>query len=164
MQINYSLVLPRDALTVPIVRRLCRGAMLELGVCVADINDVSLAVTEACANVIDHASKGREEEYEVTVAISEEQCDVRIVDTGGGFTEEDLLAARAKGIQGERGRGIQLMEALVDIARFESKPEDGTIVHLQKRLELEDDSLFRQLSDRVLGDLTRGARRDGQPG
>ena len=150
MQINYSLVLPRDALTVPIVRRLCRGAMLELGVSVADINDVSLAVTEACANVIEHSSQEENDEYEIVIAISEEHCDVRIIDTGHGFTESDLMAARARGVDGERGRGITLMEALMDIARFESKLEEGTVVHLQKRLTLENDSLFRQLADRVL--------------
>jgi anti-sigma regulatory factor (Ser/Thr protein kinase) len=38
------------------------------------------------------------------------------------------------------GRGIALMEQLMDQTQFESPPESGTVVHLQKRLNLTDDS------------------------
>lgn len=39
-----------------------------------------------------------------------------------------------------RGRGIALMRRLVDRIQFESRPEKGTIVHLQKRLDLAETS------------------------
>lgn len=149
MEINYSLSLPRDALTVPVVRRLVRGAMVELGVIGQDISDVSLAVTEACANVIEHSSD-EEDAYRIEITVSEERCDIRIIDTGRGFDaaqlgDEDL----AEDLTAERGRGIRMMRALVDSATFSSEPEQGTVVHLEKSLMLEDDSLFRQLAERL---------------
>lgn len=149
MEINYSLTLPRDALTVPVVRRLVRGAMVELGVLPHDISDVSLAVTEACANVIQHSAEG-EDAYRVEITISEERCHIRIIDTGRGFDADSLEQAKlADDLTSERGRGIRMMQALVDTADFDSEPERGTVVHLEKALRLEDDSLFRQLAERL---------------
>jgi serine/threonine-protein kinase RsbW len=148
MEINYSLVLPRDALTVPVVRRLVRGAMVELGVRAEDISDVSLAVTEACANVIEHSS-AEEDEYRVEISVSEVRCDIRIIDTGRGFDAEELDRATLGDLEAERGRGIRMMQALVDSAEFISEPESGTVVHLTKHLELEDDSMFRRLTQRL---------------
>lgn len=149
MEINYSLTLPRDALTVPVVRRLVRVAMVELGVTPQDISDVSLAVTEACANVIEHSSQ-EEDEYRVEISVSEERCDIRIIDTGRGFDSQMLdRSTLTDDLASERGRGIRMMHALVDTAEFRSQPEQGTIVHLHKALTLEDDSLLRQLSARL---------------
>ncbi len=39
----------------------------------------------------------------------------------------------------EGGRGVGLMRALVDRIEFISKPEAGTVVHLEKTLHLDDD-------------------------
>ena len=51
MEIRYSLRLPRDVVTVPLVRTICRDAMNRLGVTPDCQGDVALALTEACANV-----------------------------------------------------------------------------------------------------------------
>ena len=45
----------------------------------------------------------------------------------------------------DSGRGIVLMRLMADRIAFESRPEDGTIVHLQKRLELEENALLAAL-------------------
>lgn len=151
MEINYALTLPRDALTVPVVRRLVRGAMVELGVAAQDISDVSLAVTEACANVIEHSSQD-EDEYRVEISVSERRCHIRIIDAGRGFDSASLdRSSLSDDLVSERGRGIRMMHALVDTAEFRSQPEEGTIVHLYKSLSLEDDSLLRKLSARLSG-------------
>jgi serine/threonine-protein kinase RsbW len=151
MQIEYSLTLPRDALTVPVVRRLVKAAMVELGVVPQDISDVALAVTEACANVIEHSSD-TEDEYRIEIVVSDRSCDIRIIDTGRGFDAASLDGSSLHGdLQAERGRGIRMMRALVDSAVFASRPEEGTVVHLEKALTLEDDSLLRQLAQRLSG-------------
>ena len=147
MQVKYSLYLPRDAMTVPVARRLCRGAMEELGITRACVHDVALAVTEACANVIEHSSD-IDDEYEITVVINEDMCEIQVTDTGRGFDHESLGGAMTD-VSAERGRGIALMRALVDNVSFESKPQTGTIVHLVKRLELEDRSPLRKLPPRT---------------
>lgn len=155
VQVKFSLYLPRDAQTVPVARRLCRGAMEELGVARASVHDVALAVTEACANVIEHSSD-IEDEYMISVTVNETECEIQVTDTGRGFDYEALSEAMTD-TSAERGRGISLMRALVDNVRFESRPQAGTIVHLVKALELEEHSPMRQLPPR------RGALVDGKP-
>src|SRR3712207_7978431 len=49
----------------------------------------TLAVTEACANVIEHSSDV-DDEYEVGVSIHEDICEIQVTDTGRGFDHESL--------------------------------------------------------------------------
>lgn len=144
MVITFSLSLPRDELSVPVVRRLCRKALGDLGVSTACVGDIELAVTEACTNVLKHA-QGAETSYDVAIAVHDAECDIRVIDSGAGFdysakgTEEALAGDEA-------GRGILLMRSVVDNVHFASIPEQGTIVHLHKHLDLTDGSILKQLT------------------
>ena len=143
MEIRYSLRLPRDVVTVPLVRTICRDAMHRLGVTPECQSDVALALTEACANVVQHAG-GDESGYEVQVEFTGGICHIRVVDQGRGIDVRD--SSRTETIlDQDSGRGIVLMRLLVDRIAFESRPEDGTIVHLQKRLELEENAILAAL-------------------
>lgn len=132
IEVNLSLCLPRDTKTVPLVRHLVGATLEEFGVEEACRADVELAVTEACANVLDHSQI--DDQYEVQVAVSLDRCEIRVIDTGHGFDFESLRDD--EDVARPRGRGVQLMRALMDRIHFESRPERGTIVHLVKRLEL----------------------------
>jgi serine/threonine-protein kinase RsbW len=144
VEIRYSLRLPRDVVTVPLVRTICRDAMNRLGVTADCQGDVALALTEACANVVRHAS-GQKNEYEVLVEFAGGDCHIRVVDNGVGIGLADTGRTEMV-LDDDRGRGIVLMRLLVDQIQFESRPEDGTIVHLQKRLELTDGALLAELN------------------
>ncbi len=142
MEIVYTLRLPRDTATVPLVRTICRDAMTRLGVSSSCRSDVALALTEACANVIRHAAGVTE--YEVTVALGPNACHIRVIDTGQGMDAREL--GQMPDPDYDHGRGIALMYLLVDRIDFDSRPEEGTVVHLEKNLELEEGSLLRSLA------------------
>lgn len=133
MEITFQLRLPRDAATVPLVRTICRDAMTRLGVTEDCVADVALALTEACANVVTHA--GGDDEYRVAVQFEPEWCHIRVIDMGPGIAGVDQRRVMP-GDEEFRGRGIALMKLLVDRINFDSRPEAGTVVHLQKRLDL----------------------------
>ena len=144
MEITLSLALPRDELSVPVVRRVLTSAMEVLGVADEVISDVEVALTEAATNVLKHAGAG--EEYVVSAGIDGDHCVIEIVDRGNGF--DGSAAGHADAEPGaEQGRGIQLMRALVDKVSFESRETEGTVVHLEKRLEWDEGSVIRRLSD-----------------
>lgn len=134
MDINLALVLPRDVSTLPLVRHLCKHCLWEIGVSRQCASDVELAVTEACTNVVKHSSG--DDCYEVKVAITDTDCQIRVIDTGHGF-DGGSLGQEDAALTAESGRGIQLMRALVDNIKFVSEPEQGTIVHLVKALEFD---------------------------
>ena len=47
------------------------------------ISDVEIAITEACANVIDHATDT--DSFEVQVEVAADRCSITVLDHGTGF-------------------------------------------------------------------------------
>lgn len=136
VQLMLTLSLPRDELSIPVARHVCSTALTDVGAEASDVDDIEVAVTEACTNVLDHSGPG--DDYEVTFEVNSEACVIRVVDAGHGFDSTSL--GYDTDLSSERGRGIQLMRALVDKVHFASKDEKGTIVHLEKRLQFRDGS------------------------
>lgn len=134
-----SLGLPGEALSIPVIRRVLGDALGTLGVAEACVDDIQVAVSEACTNVLDHTGPG--DAYEVVAAIDGMRCVLKIVDRGAGFDADDLVDPP---LEAEHGRGIQLMRALVDDVFFESAPEEGTVVYLQKDLSWREDAPLAQ--------------------
>jgi serine/threonine-protein kinase RsbW len=138
MELVYALCLPREEASVPFVRHLCKSTLGDLGVSRACSDDIELAVTEACSNVLRHA--GGQGEYEVVIRIDGAVCTIEVRDKGDGFDHEKKTTDWLVTIP-ESGRGIHLMKALVDELKFASLQE-GTAVTLTKSLELEPSSLL----------------------
>jgi serine/threonine-protein kinase RsbW len=139
MEIALALNLPRDELSVPVARRIVDASMRTVGVRDACVDDVSLALTEACTNVLRHSGPG--DEYEVSLRLADDVCSIEVRDVGRGF-DFDTLDSGGADTEDERGRGVQLMRLLVDRVHFESKPEAGSVVHLEKQLDYTDGSLL----------------------
>lgn len=143
MELRLTLCLPRDELSIPVVRRTMRGALEALGVPTSQAHDIQIAVTEACTNVLDHVEDG--DEYTMTCMVSEDVAAIEVVDTGRGFDSESLGHADADH-SAEEGRGIQLIRALVDKVHFSHQPERGSIVRFEKRLDLPADAPAKLLA------------------
>ena len=143
LELNLSLCLPTDELSVPVVRHICTYALSEVGVDETCQSDISIALTEACTNVLDHATQDGEA-YEVHIEIDDERCTIRVKDAGIGFDVEARNLEPRADITAESGRGLDLIKALVDRVKFISKPEEGVIVHLEKELEFDEDHPVRK--------------------
>jgi serine/threonine-protein kinase RsbW len=144
--VSLALRLPRDAMSVPVIRHLVRYALSEVGVVDDVSHDIELALTEACANVLRHAGPG--DSYDVTVTIGPDDCEIRVVDIGHGFDHVSVMETADLGtpdLNAERGRGLGLMHALVDEVELRSEPEAGTLVCLVKRLEFDEKAAARRV-------------------
>jgi serine/threonine-protein kinase RsbW len=131
LNVQFSVRLPTDAKSVPLVRGLLRQALTYLGVTPEGIDEIALALTEACANVVQHA--GEHEEYQVDVVIDDRVCRISVLDDGSGF---DVAAARTDAPRSplDGGRGLILMDALVDRLDFVQDEDGRHRVTLEKRL------------------------------
>jgi anti-sigma regulatory factor (Ser/Thr protein kinase) len=132
VNISFSVRLPVDAQSVPLARGLLRQALEHLGVVQSGIEEIVLALTEACANVVEHA--GEHDEYQVDVAIDDHMCRISVLDHGEGF---DPTATPTPITPLDGGRGLILMRALVDRLQFENFEDGRHGVILEKRLEVE---------------------------
>jgi serine/threonine-protein kinase RsbW len=146
---KFSLVLPREPLSIPVIRRVLGDALHGLGVSHGCAADILVAVSEACTNAVRHADTVTR--YEVIAGIDEDFCVIKVVDAGRGF---DVSVQAAPPSDSESGRGIKLMRSLVDDVSFESGPGVGTVVYLQKRLTWSNEGPMRALER----ELVPGAR------
>jgi serine/threonine-protein kinase RsbW len=82
----------------------------------------------------------------VTVAVGPDLCELRVVDVGHGFDHATVQSdSRTHDLDAERGRGLRLMHALVDHIELTSAPEEGTLVHLVKKLAFDDSAPARRV-------------------
>lgn len=149
MKITYSLELPAEAQTVPVVRGLVRSSMTELGIDVTCVDDLALALTEACANVVAHAVADGAQDgsggYRVEISFDRLVCQIEVTDRGGGFDASGLEVGMPEWEE-ERGRGLAIIEALMDGVAYSSEPGKGTVVTFEKRLVLTPSSKLRPLT------------------
>jgi serine/threonine-protein kinase RsbW len=139
MELSLALTLPRDEQTVPVARHIVRNAMEQVGVEETCIYDVELALSEACTNVLLHSGPG--DQFIVRLDLEDRLGVIRVVDVGHGF-DSARLDSEDPASEAERGRGLGLMQAMVDRVDFTSRPEAGTIVTLEKVLTVRDEGLL----------------------
>jgi serine/threonine-protein kinase RsbW len=140
VEATIALRLPRDAASVPLIRRMFDAALRSLGVETTVRGDIELMLSEACSNVIKHA--GPSDEYIVSAGVYDELCVIRVLDTGRGFDPDQVREAKPGS---EDGRGLQIMRALADDVRFSNRHEHGSVVCLEKRLRFAPGTAGSQL-------------------
>ncbi|MFI0895230.1 ATP-binding protein [Streptomyces sp. NPDC020983] len=160
MSIWWSLHLRREAASVPLARKLLLGTMETAGVDPDISFDLSVALSEACANAVEHA--GTATGYSVTAHIDGDCCRIEVADSGPTTSRDRTtvfehapeldrkpdwvmhpnrpLPHRAQ--YAEHGRGLIMIEALVDHVRFHDRPGAGTAVSFDKVLKWRDDALL----------------------
>ena len=146
MKLDVAVCLPQESESVGVIRRVITGALSTFGVTEASVDDVALALSEACTNVVDHAAD--DDEYEVRVLMVDDLLTISVKNTSG---EVDAASLEGK-LPDETsvdGRGVAIMRALMDRVDFMSERESGTIVRLQKRLEADPDGPLARLSGRI---------------
>ena len=138
MELSLSLTLPRDKQTVPVARHIVRNAMEQVGVEETCVDDVELALSEACTNVLLHSGPG--DQFVVRLDLEDRLGVLRIIDLGHGFDSAEVQATDDL-VEAEQGRGLGVMQAVVDRVDLTSRPEAGTIVAFEKALTYADDAL-----------------------
>ncbi|WP_392965400.1 ATP-binding protein [Streptomyces sp. LN245] len=141
MSIWWSLHLRREAASVPLARRLLLGTMESAGVDPDISYDLSVALTEACANAVEHGGddvRGSScEAYRVTAYLDGDQCRIEVADFGPGFPAGNARALlRQAGEDAEHGRGLCLIRELADHVHIGNRPgRGGAVVSFDKILK-----------------------------
>ena len=143
MSIWWSLHLRCEAASVPLARRLLLGTMETAGVDPDISYELSLALSEACANAVEHAgSTDSSEAYRVTAYLDGEKCRIEVTDAGPGFPPGGRRTpARAAHPEAEHGRGLCLIQELADHVHIRNKPgRGGAVVSFDKLLKWRKDA------------------------
>jgi serine/threonine-protein kinase RsbW len=148
MSVWWSLLLRREAASVPLARRLLVGAMETAGVDPDISFDLSLALSEACANAVEHGGYEQSGEtpgaYRVTAYLDGEKCRIEVADSGPGFPARRVVRrpSPAAATLSENGRGLCLIEQLADHVHFRNRPGHGAVVSFDKVLKGREGALL----------------------
>jgi serine/threonine-protein kinase RsbW len=103
LSIHVVLRLPRHPRTVAFVRDFARDALVLVAALDREIRDISIALSEACANAVEHATGASE--YEVTLDVNVDRFTAMVTDQGQGLDDATLSATMPEPSQA-RGRGL----------------------------------------------------------
>ncbi len=134
---TVHLQLPSRPEYLLVARLATSGVGLRADLTVDDIEDLKVAVAEACTNVINHAfdedAAPEQRQIQLRMTRGKGEITVEVEDEGVGFDPEELERARRNGLEGEGGLGFGLMKELTDTLQIESAPGSGTRVIMVKR-------------------------------
>jgi serine/threonine-protein kinase RsbW len=145
VRVDIAVCLPQEAETVALIRTAVTNTLTLFGVTEDCVEDIRLALSEACTNVIEHAATS--DDYEVHLHVDDDECTISVINAGEGFDADDLTGVMPDD-SSPRGRGVAIMRAVVDRVEFRSEPEKGTIVHLVKALAVREEGPLARLRRR----------------
>ena len=133
MHLLLALNLPAEERLVPAARRAMAGFLLAAGVAPDTVDDVVLALDEACSNVLQHAfPSGNPGSYELRADFRPEEVVIEVADHGVGF---DAMGWRSATTLDLAGRGLDIMRRVMTSVEVESpRQQGGTRLRLRKRL------------------------------
>jgi anti-sigma regulatory factor (Ser/Thr protein kinase) len=114
------------------MRQALRAYLSEQALDVGVIYDVVLAADEAFINAVGHAEVA-DDPIRVTARVSEGEASVEIRDGGNGFTLRTPDAPSVPDVRRANGRGVFLMETLMDEVSVRSGRR-GTTVRMVRHL------------------------------
>lgn len=120
---------------VGVVRLALAAVASRCGFDVEALEDIKVAVAEAVTNVILHCRECRQVQIEAEPCMESGCFVVRVSDTGRGFCEEELEKPNLQNPSEEGGLGIFIIRSLMDEVEFYSRPGNGTVVVMKKRLQ-----------------------------
>jgi serine phosphatase RsbU (regulator of sigma subunit)/anti-sigma regulatory factor (Ser/Thr protein kinase) len=120
---ELHLRLPAEPKTLAHVRRMLRRWLLDRGADEGDVAEVTIAVSEACANAIEHAYSPSPASFELDASGNNGEITVAIRDAGRWRPPRGT----------NRGRGLSIMVAAMDDVQID-RTETGTKVVMRRRL------------------------------
>lgn|SRR3712207_5868351 len=119
---------------VSVIRLTTSGIASKMGFTMEDIEDLKVAISEACTNAIKHS---KQEEFEVKFLVSGSRLDIEVIDNGIGYdissvAEPDLKNPKTSGL------GLFIIKSLMDEVEVRSCSDCGTVVRFSKLVGVEE--------------------------
>lgn len=139
---QVELSLPNRPEFVAVARLTISGIASRMAFNISDIEDIKVAVGEACTNAIEHGCPAGQRDEQITLRceLADEALVITVHDPGDGFDPQTATRQYRHGTMtlSERGLGMLLIESLMDEVEFSSTPGDGTQVRMVKRLRTDE--------------------------
>lgn len=131
---TVELRIPCKAEWVAVARLAVAAIASRMHFTIEEVEDVKLAVAEACTNVIQHAVDA--EHIEIHCESSPEELRLRVRDNGHGTRPEHISSHPPVDDPQVGGLGVFLIRSLMDRVEYNVQPDCGTDILMVKRFQL----------------------------
>ena len=128
---TVELRIPSKAEWVAVARLAVAAVASRLDFSIEDIEDVKLAVAEACTNCIQHAAGS--DQIEIVCERAPGGLTVRVRDNGRGTRPEAIQSRRVEETR-VGGLGVFLIRSLMDTVEYDVHPDCGTNLVMTKKV------------------------------
>ena len=115
---------------VSIIRLTTSGIANKVGFCLDDIEDLKVAISEACTNAIKHSLEDR---FTIIYTMIEKGLTIEIIDNGKVYNTKEVSEPDLDNLK-ESGMGLFIIESLMDKVNVESTEGKGTSIKMTKYL------------------------------
>lgn len=130
---NLGLLVPNKPEYVSVVRLTASAIASRMGFNIEQIEDIKVAIAEACTNVIKHGKCECDVNYSIDFKLDDEKMIVTIEDKGNGFSCDQMKDPDLKSPK-EGGLGIFIIKSLMDEVNIQSIMGEGTTIEMIKYL------------------------------
>ena len=119
---------------VRVIRLTTSGIANKIGFCLEDIEDIKVAVSEACTNAIKHSLDNK---FSVEYTIFENGLTITIIDSGKGYDVDSIDVPNLEEPK-ESGLGLFIIQSLMDEVEIKSNINYGTVIKMTKYLGVDN--------------------------
>ena len=119
---------------VSVIRLTTSGIANKIGFCLEDIEDIKVAVSEACTNAIKHSLDNK---FSVEYTIFENGLTITIIDSGKGYDVDSIDVPNLEEPK-ESGLGLFIITSLMDEVEIKSNINYGTVIKMTKYLGVDN--------------------------
>jgi len=129
---SIKLTLPTKPEYVSLARLTIASVANNMGFSIGDVEDLKVAVSEACTNALNH-SKNPDTTYDLTYVVEHQKLVFTVTDRGVGFEPEEVAMPDLNGKQ-LGGFGLFIIKSLMDRVEIISERGSGTSITMIKNL------------------------------
>ncbi len=136
---KFTLQVPSSTENLALIREFVTSIGRQATLTDEDINNLELAVDEACANVIEHAyGHDITKDVSVRATFDDEKLKISVIDEGLGFDPGKVNEKSLDQLVHERrsgGLGIRIIKSLMDEVSYEIEPGQKNELHMTKLIK-----------------------------
>lgn len=130
---NITISVPSKPEYVGVVRLTLAAIASRVGFDIEKIEDMKVAVAEACTNAIIHGCGGKENNFDVYFAVYGEKLIISVYDNGEGCLVDSIEEPDMDNPK-EGGLGIFIIKSLMDDVEIKSEAGKGMMIKMIKYL------------------------------
>jgi len=118
-----------------IIRSAVNHVCERIGFSQDEVNNITLAVDEACSNIIKHAYCGSTDDFiETTINIYDDRLEVLLRDFGKKANPKKIKPRELDDVR-PGGLGVHLIKSVMDVVNYDNNVEKGNLLQLVKYIK-----------------------------